>query len=255
MADQAELERLLPVLNSFTLKEVRIPDMPVDQALKEAEIMLAAATEDAPKFTEVGFNVALIEDLATSIGVLQFSQAQLTAALGEVKELTKKWTEQSPVVFEQRVDLLAAATYALRNLPDTAKALKKIREGNSDYDKLCDLKALAELGRKYQSHFEAINFDVASFDTATVKADELSSLYAKAFIEKNTVGLKDIRDRAFTYMRKLMGEVLEVAEYVLRKDKERMDFYYSSYRSRQRKSSKTETTNEEEVTETAEASA
>ena len=244
MADQSDLERLMPALNSFSSGEIRIPDMPVDQALKEAEIMLVAATEDVAKFIDVKFDTTKIDELSAAIGVLQLCQAQLTAAMGEVREATMEWNEKSSAAFELRAEILAATAYALRGVKDAAKAMKKIRKGNGAFDAICDLKALAEVGRKYQPHLEAINFNVEMLDTATKTADELSHLYAKAFVEKSTSDPKDIRDRAFTYMRKLMGEVLDVAEYVFRKDKERLDFYYSSYR-RQRNSSKTETAAEE----------
>jgi hypothetical protein len=245
MANQTDLERVTPTLNAYAPKEVRFPDMPVDQALKEAEIMAVAATEDAAKFAEVGFEVEKIDELSLAIDILRLTQAQLTAAIGEVKDAMAEWAEKAPAAFELRAAILAAAAYALRNVPDAARAIKKIRAGHSDADKLCDLKALAELGWKYQPHLEAINFNFAMLETATKKSDELSNLYAKAFVEKSTKDAKDLRDRAFTHMRKLMGEVLDVAEYVFRKDRERMDFYYSSYRSRRRLSSKTETVQEE----------
>ena len=255
MADQADLERLLPVLNSYAPKQVRFPDMPMDQALKEAEIMLAAAIEDAGKFDSVGLDQSRLDDLSLAVGVARLTQAQLTAALGELKEAAAKWAEEEPLAYELRADLLATVTYGLRNIQDAIKAIKRIREGKGHADMIVDLKALAELCRKYQPHLEEIKFDIGLIDIADKKADELGNLYAKAFIEKSTAGAKEIRDRAFTHMRKLMGDVLDAAEYVFRKDKERLDFYYSSYRSRQRTSSKTETAIEEEVEETAEVPA
>jgi len=47
MSDQKDFEKLLPVFVALGAKEVRYPDMPVDQAVKEGEIMAAAAAEDA----------------------------------------------------------------------------------------------------------------------------------------------------------------------------------------------------------------
>ncbi|MBN1306489.1 MAG: hypothetical protein JXA18_01130 [Chitinispirillaceae bacterium] len=254
MADQKDLETLRPQLDLFKPKEVRYPDMPVDQALKEAEIMSAASIEDAEKFAAIGLDREKLDELSLAIGVLRLAQAQLTAALGELKEAARQWADEEPAAYDLRAEMLAAATYALRDIPDAVKALKKVREGAGKSDMLCDLKALAELGRKYKQHFEAIRFDTGTFDIAAIKADELSSLYAKAFIEKNTSGARDVRDRAFTYMRTLMGEVLDAAEYIFRKDKSRLEYYYSTYRSKQRTSPKTEPA-EEEAAVTVEAPA
>lgn len=237
MADRQDFEGMQPKLDALKAKDVRIPDMPVDQVLQEAEIMEAAAAEDAEKLGSVGFDTAIIPELATAIGVLRYTQARLTAALGEVQEAAGKWAGEEPAAYELRADLLAAMAYALRDVNDAAKSIKKIREGTSNADMLLDLKALAELGRKYQPQLEAINFDVKQLDVAAGKSDELGQLYAKAFIEKTTSGAKDIRDRAFTYTRKLMGDILDAAEYVFRKDKTRLDYYYSTYRSRRRAAS------------------
>ena len=95
-----------------------------------------------------------------------------------------------------------------------------------------DLLALSELGKKYPAQLQAIKFDAKLLDSASEKADSLGKLYAKAFVEKSTATSKDARDRAFTYMRMLMGEILDAAEYVFRKDQQRLDYYYSAYRSR-----------------------
>jgi hypothetical protein len=58
-------------------------------------------------------------------------------------------------------------------------------------------------------------------------------LYIDAFVEKKTVDSRIIRDRAFTYMRQMMGEILDAAEFVLKDNPERLDLYHSAYRSRQ----------------------
>jgi len=39
-----------------------------------------------------------------------------------------------------------------------------------------------------------------------------------------------MRDRAFTYMRLVMADVLAAAEYAFRKDAGRLEFYHSAYR-------------------------
>jgi hypothetical protein len=82
------------------------------------------------------------------------------------------------------------------------------------------------------TQLKVINFEPALLDTATEKAAMLGSLYAKAFIERGSKEAKVMRDRAFTYMRIVMSEILTAAEYAFRKDRSRLDYYYSSYRSR-----------------------
>jgi hypothetical protein len=232
MSDQQDLETLLPKLKAIAARDVRYPDMPVEQAVKEAKIMATAAAEDAQTLTGVGLDAAKIPELDAAVNALSFAQAKLTTAMGELKDASLQWVDEEPKAYELRADILAAASYGLRAVPDAMRAVKRIRLGTGNPDMLQDLLELSELGKKYQKNLQAINFDVTLLDVAAQKASSLRNLYAKAFIEKSTVGAKDLRDRAFTYMRGIMGVVLDAAEYAFRKDKARLDYYYSAYRSR-----------------------
>jgi hypothetical protein len=233
MADQQDFEALLPKLGALDRRSLRKQDMPLDQAIKEGEIMAAAAMEDVATFTGIGFDTAKISELSMAVGALRFAQARLIAATGELKEASRQWDEEEPMGYELRADMLAAASYALRDVPNAMKAIKRIREGSGGADMIQDLIALSELGKKYLEQMKSINYDVAKFDSAAQMADALGGLYAKAFVEKSTSEAKDLRDRAFTYMRKIMSDVLHAAEYVFRKDPERLSYYHSAYRSRQ----------------------
>jgi hypothetical protein len=162
----------------------------------------------------------------------EHAQSLFTASIGALKDSSRKWTEEEPNAIKLRADMLSAFSYALRNVPNAKRALKAIREGAGNPDMLKDLSALVALGKNYPNELKAINFDLSSLDTTAAKTTELNNLYNEAFIEKKTVEFRELRDRAFTYMRKIMGEILDAAEYVLRDNPQRLDLYHSSYRSR-----------------------
>jgi hypothetical protein len=205
--------------------------------VKEGGIMAAAAQEDLPKLKAVGLDPAEIAALTAAVGAVSYTQAKFIAAMGEMKDAARQWSEEEPQALELRADILAAAAYALRNVPDAVRAVRRIRQGSSGADMIQDLQSLAELGRKYQKELQTINFDGKLLDTASQKSDALRKVYAKASVEKATAGAKDLRDRAFAYMRLCMAEVLDAAEYALRKDPSRLDYYHSAYRSRRSGSS------------------
>jgi hypothetical protein len=242
MADQQDLETLLATLMAIPEKEVRYPDMPVDQAAKEGQVMAIASDEDSAKFTAIGVAKERILELGVSVGALRAAQAKLIAALGEVKEAGRQWMDEEPNAVELRSELLDTLSYGLRNVPNAKKALKRIRQGDGSLDTINDILSLAELGSKYRSELEKMNYDTAQLDAAAEKGAFLSKLFAKAFIEKSTAGAKDLRDRAFTYMRRIMGEILDAAEYVFRKNPDRLEFYHSAYRARKKSGAKTEVT-------------
>jgi hypothetical protein len=74
MSDQPAFEKLLPKLNAVDEKNVRYPDMPVEQAVKEGGIMAAAAAEDAKELTGVGLSADLIEEIDTAVAALRFAK-------------------------------------------------------------------------------------------------------------------------------------------------------------------------------------
>jgi hypothetical protein len=241
MSDQQDLETLLPKLKAIPPSQVRYPDMPVEQAAKEGQVMATAAEEDAGAITAIGVAPELIAGLGVAVGAFRASQAKLTAAIGEVKEAGRQWMEEEPKAAELRSELLDALSYGLRNIPDAKKALKRIREGEGSLDMIKDIQALAELGSMNQNELKKMNYDAGQLSAAAEKGTYLSKLFARAFIEKGSAGAKDLRDRAFTYMRRIMSEILDAAEYAFRKNPERLEYYYSAYRARQKSGSKTET--------------
>jgi hypothetical protein len=253
MSDEQDFVNLLPKLRAIPLNAVRRPDMPVEQAINEGGIMAKAAQEDGELLNGVNVSTGTITELASSVNALRHAQALFTAAIGELKDSSRKWAEEEPKAFKLRADLLAAFTYALRDVPNARRALKAIREGSGNPDMLKDLSALAALGKNYLEELKAINFDCSMLDTTAARAAELNDLYQEAFIEKKTVEHRELRDRAFTCMRQLMGEILDAAEYVLRDNPQRLDLYHSSYRSRRSSKSAEPVTEDAEVPAMAEA--
>jgi hypothetical protein len=208
MADQQDFEKLLPKLNAIAQKDVRPPDMPIDEAVKEGEIMAAAAAQDANALAAVGLGADVIDEIGCAVSALRYAEAKLISELGEIKEAAKQWATEEPAGFELRNDLLAASAYALRDIGDAMRSVKRIRQGTSGNDMVQDLLALSELGKKYLNQLKTINFDPALLDNAAQKASFLGKLYAKAFIEKGSKEAKVMRDRAFTYMRNVMSAIL-----------------------------------------------
>jgi hypothetical protein len=116
MADQQNFEKLLPKLNAIAQRDIRPPDMPIDQAVKEGEIMAAAAAQDAVTLTAIGLGADVIDETGCAVSALRYAEAKLVSELGEIKEAAKQWRVEEPAGFELRDDLLAAAGYALRDI-------------------------------------------------------------------------------------------------------------------------------------------
>jgi hypothetical protein len=255
MADQQDYETLLPKFKALDKKSLRKQDMPIDQAVKEGEVMAAAARIDGARLDEVGCSKEKVDELEASVSALRYAQAVHTVALGDVKDAAREWKEEEPAGYELRDDLLAAMSYGLRNVPDALKSIRQIREGNGGADMIQDLLALSQLGKRYEPELQKIKFDSGRLDLAAQKADSLGRAFAGAFIERKSSETKEMRDRAFTYMRLVMADVLAAAEYAFRKDAGRLEFYHSAYRRQAGTSNNKSNEPEMQTVETAAAAA
>jgi hypothetical protein len=245
MSDTQDYEALLPKFREIASDDVRRPDMPVHVAVAEAEAMGAAAKEDEAKLTAIGVPVEIVDGLPAAAGALRAAHAMWVAASGEQKEAQKQWAEREPDGFHARDEVVAAMRYAFRKDKPALRTLRNIQQGRSQTDMIQDLRDLAALGDKNVGLLEQMNFDPAQLEQCRALSDELGRLQSQAFVDDKTSEAKDTRDRAFTYMRGLMSEILDAAEYVFRNDRDRLDLYYSRYRSR---SAQRSTVAEEEAT-------
>jgi hypothetical protein len=174
----------------------------------------------------------VLDNLDRAIGALRFTQAQYIAALGELKESAREWVRLLPEAKTLRSELLATLFFATRHIPNTTRAIKRIREGMNAAHVVQDLLTLSEMGKKYPETLEELHFDMAELDRAAAMSERMSHLYARAFIERGSTLAKILRDAAYTLMRRHMSQVMVSAEFVFRRQRERLEFYHSQFRSR-----------------------
>jgi len=232
--DYESFRALMPRLAKIDDRDIRRPRMPLDIALHEAGPMLAAAREDEASFVAAGFDPARFDELAGATAALRYAHGEFVARLGVVRLAVRRWKQEMPEGRALREELLAVESFALRNMPDAPEALGKIREHIRNSDLALDLHALAQLGRKGRPLLEAVNFDCSLLDLADKKADELSRIFAAAFLESEKSGYGRQRDRVFTYLCKVMADIRSSAKYVFRNDRERLVYYQSAYRKHHR---------------------
>jgi hypothetical protein len=230
LTDQEAYEKLLPIVNAIPAIDIRHPDMPVDRAVHEAEVMAAATIKQIERFSAIGLSDQIGSDLQECAGALRLADAYWMASWGEQKEGMKAWAEQSPLGYNLRDEVLAAMRYAYRDRTSLQQQIKRIAEGSTQTDLIQDLKDIFALGTRNSEPLTAINFDLAKLGTCSELADTLGTLKGFANVEEKVHETKVLRDRYFTYMRSVMGEIRDAAEYLFRNDEEQMQLFYSDYR-------------------------
>jgi hypothetical protein len=186
----------------------------------------------AEALAKVGIHAEVLDSLNRAIGALRFTQAQYIAALGELKESAREWVRLLPEAKTLRSELLATLSFATRHVPDATRAIKRIREGMNAAHVVQDLLTLSELGKKYPETLEGLHFEIRELDRAAAMSERMSRVYARAFIERGSTLAKILRDAAYTLMRRHMSQVMVSAEFVFRRQRERLEFYHSQFRSR-----------------------
>lgn len=232
---KANFDEKLSEITAIPTEDVKQPNMPVGEAVQEAENLTAWAKEDKAALTKAGLDWALVEDLPLRAGACRYAQSIWARDSQSREEAQLEWKEKSPAAFALRDELLHHYTFGFRKQPDLITKVQAIREGGSNADMLQDLSDLNVLGQENKDLLKAIGLDLKLLNTAAETADELSALLAKANGEvSEDDNAKELRDRAFTYMKLAVDEIRTVGQYVFYKDDVRKRGYISQYLKRVR---------------------
>ena len=121
-------------------------------------------------------------------------------------------------------------SFGFREKPDLVRKVQIIREGGSNADMLQDLSDLNVLGKANLDLLKAIGFDMKKLTQAAGMSDDLSAVLALANGEDgNDDDAKELRDKAYTYMKQAIDEIRTTGQYVFWRDEDRKKGYVSAY--------------------------
>jgi len=213
-------------IENFPLKDVKLPNQPIDDFVAGVETLAVDASEDRKALAGAGLDVAIIDQLNPLSGALRYCEAQWKSVFRAQQEAQAQWKEQSPEAFDLRNELLHDFGFAYRNTDDVRKKVARIREGGSNADMVQDLIELAVLGEKYPKQLAAIKFNVEALARARTLSHSMSELLAAANGAAGEGGeTKDLRDKAYTLLAQKESTVREYGRYVFWKDDEKRSRY------------------------------
>ena len=213
-------------IENFPLKDVKLPNQPIDDFVAGVETLAVDASEDRKALAGAGLDVAIIDQLNPLSGALRYCEAQWKSVFRAQQEAQAQWKEQSPEAFDLRNELLHDFGFAYRNTDDVRKKVARIREGGSNADMVQDLIELAVLGEKYPKQLAEIKFNVEALARARALSHSMSELLAAANGAAGEGGeTKDLRDKAYTLLAQKESTVREYGRYVFWKDDEKRSRY------------------------------
>ncbi|MCM5662046.1 hypothetical protein [Galbibacter mesophilus] len=229
-------ENKLPILKEIPSSEVKLPNMPIDAFLQEAEDLYVWVQQDKHALGRVGLQwKKFVEDLPNRTGALRYTQSLWVSERYGRDEARREWDLLAPGAYKLRDDLLDAFRFAYRQRQDVLNRVKEIAEGNGHPDMIQDLSDLASLGMKNLQELQKIKLDMMLFNKAAATATHMADLLAKSneSTADNTEE-KDMRDRAYTHAYEAVSEIRATGKYVFRDNEIRRKGYLNKYMKRYR---------------------
>jgi glycosyltransferase involved in cell wall biosynthesis len=247
MSSRKDFKAIEKKLMSIPQEELQSITVPVRELVQDGENLHHWALNDRKELEAAGLSPEKIDELSIAADVLRFTE-------GDWFKVRYNREQDSELVngYELRKHLVHAFMYAYRYRPEILSRVREVSSGNGHADMIQDLQNLKALGNENKEELESIKFDFSLLEKAAVTADtiaeHLGSKYADPQAEKNA---RNIRDRAYTYLKMLLTDVRECGKYVFYQNKIRYCGYVSQYHKRNRKNKKSVKTETVEVREAA----
>lgn len=218
--------------NSITQRVI-----PIAIYLVEAEKLYKWSQQDKDKLVARKLDWRLVEDIPKRTNVLQEAESRWLAVRFNKNETVKLWQKQSQEAFYLRNLLIREFRFAYRKDTMLLGRVNVLAAEQTQAAMIQNLNDLSVLGNNNRSQLEAINFDFTLLSNAAKLATELKALLASRQLESDTNPVKQIRDRAFTYLKNAVDEVCIFGQHVFAEYQERKYGYVSEYLRRFRQKS------------------
>jgi len=223
-------------------KEVLLPSMPVDELIMEAENTKYHVQMDRELFVEKGYDASKIDKIEYAIQFLQMSQSDWLVEFNNKKDVELKWKDISEKANSLHRSIIHDMRFGYRNNPELLSKLSRIAEGNSNADLVQDFSDMVELANAYPEPLKLINMDFEKFE----QANDYKTTIRNVLGEVNGVRIsgnkekKEVRDKAYTYLKRIIDEIRDYGKYIFWQDEEKMKVYSSNYRRKSRSKPKNE---------------
>lgn len=241
-----DLKIVLEDLNHLPIEAVKKPDRPIDITIQEAINLHSWCQYDLTSLLQIGLTREFIDSLLIRSGALQEAESLWLNQRDGKEETHIKWSMASKSGYELRDIILHSFRYAYRQSEDIHRKLKIIGYGNSHADMIQDLNDLAVIGREHSEELIKINFDMPLLEQAKALSASLGKILADAKASEKTNDAKDLRDRAFSYLKEVVDEIRAAGQSIFWRSPERLKGYRSEYNyNRNHSSNNKDISNEE----------
>jgi len=246
MSNESDYDSLLAALREIDARKVMTPVVPVSQFTQEAEALIAWIGPDRAALEAVGITPTLMDSLPARVGGLRQSESNWNALRFTKEEAQQAFAEMSEGAFGLLEAIQRHMRFAFRDRPDLIARLCPRPSTLSNGEKIQALNNMAVLGKENPEPLTAAGFDLALLDEAAAASDELSRLGGEALGERIAgSAAKDMRDRAYTYLKDAVDQVRTAGRFLFWKDENRLRGYRAIFKTRRNAKGQVEESMEE----------
>lgn len=232
------LGKVSPKILAIPENEILELQIPAAIYSQESVNLTSWANDDKEDLLKAKLDWSLVDDITVRAAALTEAESRWNANRFVRADAQKLWDKLSPAAYEKRDVMVHAFLYAYRKTKDIYSRIQRVAEGNGDADMILDLNVLGVIGEENPGPLEAIGYDLSQLDTAKQDAEQMQLLLAEASGDfPGYSETKDIRDRAYTYLKQAVDTVRECGQYLFYRNRKRYIGYTSQYiRTRKSKS-------------------
>ncbi len=223
----------LPTINGIADEKVVTPRMPTEEIIVEAEKLVLVAQRDRESLVAAGLDALYIDSLNERIGAFAFASTAHMLMVDNKTEEQEAWQKEEEKGYELQRELLHSFRFAYRRDETILKKVSRISAGRGRKDMILDLLALYQVGSAHTEPLTKVGFDMALLEQAKTQFELLSNMFATVDMDIDEV--RDIKNRAHTWLYKAMSEIRDHGKFVFWKDEERHQEYISEFLSISRK--------------------
>lgn len=230
-------------LQAISIESFKRPAMPVSTYLQEANDLYVWSQDDREKLLRFDLSPITFDELVLGINLLSYYQGEWKKEQGQVNPIVEAFAAKKQEARELQQHLVASLRFAFRRHPSLLQKLSlSVRRTPLSvwYQSLNDL---AVLGEAESDLLLAIGFNLDELGVLRQLATELPEWHALA--SKQVAPSKELRDRAYCYLKKRVDDLRTCGKYVFREDPSRRVGYVSQFMRRKSQAQKRSRSNQD----------
>lgn len=226
-------ERLMPLILELPKKSIQTPNLPAEEKVMEGKKLENLIERDRDPLLDSGLSPEYLDSFTDRLGAYEIAEANYIIYRNHAVGLEGKIKDLQEKIMEIRKVLLHYLSFLLKDNETEMAALEYIKDGRTLNNKVFDIQPLVVLANKHVEELESVKLDRSVINDAELLYEETSHIKGLfKSVPEQEEDVKDIRNRAYTYLNEAFVKIKKHAQFVFWQDEEKLKVYKSDFLSR-----------------------